>query len=1420
MSPQFVSDNVKAALFTESAALVNAAKRGASQTDALKAFIDALNARGVYLAELTSAGHVKLDLNLAMKAEASAVAFDPEAPYSVSKAMKSPLGCGAQVSRASKIGTNLDALASREKEVPVPETFLGYPVSHSGPACQCRIAENGCIDPSLCSVEHSLAPIPLIPRWNFATAAVITGGCNQLAWSGWAHPSVMSLLGRFPTCGEVKRLIARTHPRNLHVDEHVLLQKSKVYDDGTTLYHFMHLTAENRKMPGSLRISQALKAIADSDRIGGSIPEEVAQTSKSFPVPKSFKNTPAIEALGGLSAVPTFLCALQKAPAFDATWGPDTFPSDMTDISTEWRVNPNGTDLSVHRRSEFVYHHPEELQNPLLGQRFSDELRSRWAYLKPAEDADVRRATVPVNFTRAFRAVPPVRVAIPDFSPVTDYLNGSLDYETLRAADNAASFSRALGSRANRLQQGWESELVARWMRVRTHARSGAQTRQYFEFAYRLISRYIGAMAVSDANASVPVCTGVVANSATNIQITFINAATPLPAPGSPGAPPAPVNNGEQPYWDSNAQSALMTGSAQFFDVEGLSREEIAQTLAAVVPTTHVNIPFMRRTIHNPAHNADQNEDWSIHAWRNTYPNGVAQVFLHLGNNPLPDAADQAWIQANANCVPDPSIISTLIRHFGMRHDISPFLEDALQTALYRTVGYTFEDALGHDVAKRTGDILDADGNTKLYLPRNNTRWGYFDVFYQPVALSPLVERFLSYAPREIVNIGSLLPHFKSVSINWASKALTMLGSEWSRPAAGGNQYLRNHWDKLVRHFYHSTVTLWSTIHANALAFQYGFTQPPICRATENGTVMDWWLSFQAPYLANHYLELWGAKTLPMFQVLPYYDPDSHTSRVQWPADTPRPTQNWLAFDQSRSVKVAREFDPIPGFSWLGDGGAEHNLQFYVAQGNDGQWAKDGGVHKEQLMWWPGERIDQPPTAPNPVPAAQTQYMGTLNTPWADFLLPGSVRSFDTTNLRIRNWAVRQRTATPLTGRESHRWWEAANELPHRSLMVNYIHPFRERRQIDAIADYSVVFWEQDNMFAGLTFSNLFQEISKGDARFDTIRPQQSMFELHAVARPREFEFYNPTRVSANRPRIASGLGSQRGEQRVAAPQSFQRVDGDVVSRIADLATGNRQRGKITYDTRYPHVQSELEDMEEGVVEYDHEAISHIPEALPDPETLAKLARIENHAAETDQAFKEFLAQQRARVMAAAPTSSPRLVPAYRPSTRPASSQGPRRSLAPMSNPRNLSPRIDEGVSKFEPRKKVSFNDNAASSAQHQALSLGEIIEKSEKRFSPAQFVAGSRRPGQPNSRHADDTRYTTEKEDAAHADEEVVDRPPDAPQHEQNALQPPVHPFNNSHISHDGSITLAASENIARMMGDDPEAGKIREMSLTTPKN
>jgi len=1323
-----------------SGVLVDIRPKGLSPAQASEQILSVLEENGLYLARAGLSGQLVPNNKMSIKHDTAQRVFDPEAPYAPKGAPAR--GCEAQQKRA-KQGVNLAELEASEASVPVPDDFSAIPDLHATLACECTIAENGCIDPSLCLAEHSLAAIPAITRWNFHSAERIAGGCQQVGWSGWAHPAVMKILGRFPSNRGIQHVMARTHKSIQHLNERVKCHLVKTCADGTPVYHFEYLIGPRRNEPGAVKISQALATLPLDARIGGSLPEKEGPTAE-VPLPTSFVATPPVQALGGLSIVPTFLPVLREAPGFSRTWEHDTWPTQMIQAGTRFTITNDQLNIRSQRQSEFVYHYPRELAPPSIGETFRDDLHSLWAYRPRNREWHTREISKPCGYSRYFRAVPPSRIPVPDFEAITNFVSGTIDYDNLSKADKVGGFMRAMGARANRLQQGFEAEIQARWLSTRDFAQSGAATRQHFELCYRVASRYIGAQVVAEMNNRIPDCALVVDNTTTNVQIIHINAATPLPPPGmAPGA--APINNGEFEMWQWPNLTGLANGTMQFLDVEGMPRELVGQLLGALLPLGNANIPYVRRTL-NAGQPDEEFSSYALHMLRNTFPNGVTHVFLHHGNNPLPPQVDQNWLIAHAFDPPDASMLSTVVRHIVARHDLGSQMVDAFQTALYRAVGYKAEFVMGTDAARVDNEVIDADGNFTLDLPRNNTRWDYFDAFYEPVALPSFLESFLRHTPSTVVHIGTLLSHARAVSLNWACKTLTMLGLEWSAPRVGGNQFIRGHLDKWERKYYWSTISLWASVHDNAMALQFGFAPPAIARATEAGSVVDWWQNHTAPYLANHYMELWMSDMMPTFQVLPYYDPEANSSCVQWPEDTPRSALSWLTFDNSRFARVAREFKAFPGYAWLGDGGSEYNLQFYVAQGNNNAWRKAGAHQKGELVWWPGDMPDQQPVAAAPVPITN---MGPINTPFADFLLPGSVRSNDIATVNIRSWGIRQTAADPLTDRESHRWWEATQQLPHRSLMVNYIHPPCERRQVEDIANYSVVLWEQGNKFAGITFSNLFDEVTRADARFDQVKPQQSMFNLNFDSKPTTFSAQKPSRITAGRPHhdnadlayrpdvSFSNQQANRNPSPSKQPRIFSKLPPQLRENVAHLSSAS---GKIEYDSKYPHYEDELPPMEEQAIEIDGPNVSMVPNEALSEAQLRRLAQIDNAAMVMDEQFQEYLAEQKRRVLASPPQN-----------TRPA----PVRPTSPRQRSRNPNPRpytppkprvqtqyraftgsipVKKKVEILESRSPVVVNDSAAVEAQAAAKRLAEFVKPA---FRPndtgPRYPSSNYRPAKPS---------------------------------------------------------------------------------------
>jgi hypothetical protein len=115
-------------------------------------------------------------------------------------------GCAAQVQRAKHCSQLVSEIVQHESGLSVN---VNAPALHA--ACGCRIAENGCLDVSLCHVTHPLHAVPFLERWCDVSTCLVQGGGHLIAWSGWARPAVLKLLGRYPRVGDVRGVLEKTH---------------------------------------------------------------------------------------------------------------------------------------------------------------------------------------------------------------------------------------------------------------------------------------------------------------------------------------------------------------------------------------------------------------------------------------------------------------------------------------------------------------------------------------------------------------------------------------------------------------------------------------------------------------------------------------------------------------------------------------------------------------------------------------------------------------------------------------------------------------------------------------------------------------------------------------------------------------------------------------------------------------------------------------------------------------------------------------------------------------------------------------------------------------------------------------------------------------------------------------------------------
>jgi len=1007
------------------------------------------------------------------------------------------------------------------------------------------------------------------------------GFCYLLGWHVASRPAVLSCLGIWPTTDEVVALLRRT-PKGINLSSRKVRLDVRPGPDALT--SILHLTAPPLKKggrgddPSLFTFLEALKPFKGKKKddarvayVGGSIDDAPASSSSASLAPAWINNPAPIAALGGVRQIPTPIVATQLSPSLDTHWTPELLPEQVTPNVVTWAAEAAGTRISVQRESMFRYHFPTTLNSAREPEEFRVNLSSTWMR-RIDIDAD---STIANSYNRNFRPQRIDRSIMTEFSAIARVLDNALDIDTLKEADAMLGYSRAMGSRGQRFAPNWEANLMARWQQTRDLAVRARATRFYQEFSFRLMSKFIGAHISTNLIESVPGYARLVPNTATNVQIIHINAETipGVPAvPGPPPVPPVPPMWGEAAMWNSDVLDGFLQGRRQFVDAEGWSREDIAAVIGCLAPQDVEQLPRLTTLAPIPGRPRPVPEgDILMNVLRHTFPNEVTHIYVHHGSNPLPTPADAAWIQAHAFDFPSLSVVTRVIRSYSLRHGLGESFVDAFDAALYRSVGFDFQQAMGTDVEKTSTEIIDASGHSALYLPRNITISSYFDTFFIPAVVPPVLEGILQLTPSHIAAAGSLACHFRAVSLSWAAKAAAETGNVWEPISPATPVVLRNHHLKFLDRPY-SQLNLWSTLFANAMATQYGFAPKRHTILSEENLLVDWWIRYMVPTLRNHYLELWAMKTIPTFQVLPYYDPQACTSHVHWAPGTPDQTAGLPHFQQDRKVRLAREFEPFPNVSWLGDGGAEYNAQFYAAQGTTPPanmrdsfcYENPAGIPKARFRRWAGQLAHSFPGA---VANGVLHQFAPSGSHFSDFVLPGSLLPYRLVARSLQNWGVTESDANPLTDREVERWWRASKGEAHQSLMVNYRSPFRTHEQVDDLVDYSVVLWDRNNSFAGMTFMNLSTQLTKGE--FDPVNtvPQQQPFSLDFDSRPMAFTQNQPSRIARSAP---------------ALPPD------DLALRIATY----RPQGRMEYSTKYPLHMNEVPRMDTGTAYASKEGIS------------------------------------------------------------------------------------------------------------------------------------------------------------------------------------------------------------------------------------
>lgn len=1023
----------------------------------------------------------------------------------------------------------------------------------------------------------------------------------------------------------------------------------------------------------------------------------------------------SIPELGGVRAVLTELPAASVSTSFNKSWAPALFPRQLTMINRNY--SGDSTLFKIVRESTFIRHFPKLKASPQLPETFTAAGNYVVAFKREvnAAFAHVRSCDFSRYFDIALPNLQPLQSRFEGLGPI---LNGALDSDSITAAERVLATNRFLDTRGNRQVVRWEAETWSRWLQLVNFNRATATTGSWLQTFYRLWARYLQAIIKAEypvaPNCRVEFNVHAGPDSHGNsCDIVHINAILP------PGPTPA---NPEDPMWTPAAQADLRSGYAQFIDAEGLSERELIEFISALAPLkeSHVNTltyhepevahyesdtaaeaeasasaaskakgkaPATRKVVDSPA----KATDLLTGAARYAFDNGVNTIFVHHGNKPLPDQATQDRIRDSVNGAPDLQAIASLILSLVTKYALGSYAETAFEAVLSRTVTFKSSRCRGTRPNVVADGWINADGHADLFLPRAITAHTYVDAFRMPVTPSAYINDVLALRHSELLNTAALYAQARATSLNWACFSISMVGAQWNAGiGTSNNQFIRNHTDVWLRRYNSDPLNLWSSVHANAMAHQYGFSTPAAVRATEAGLVVNWWLDHIAPYIVNPYMDLWMMECIPSFQLLPYHSESGNSPAPQWPADLPRPAGDYLTFQGD--VQVARDRPPFTGRTWVADGGSTRNAQFYVAQGDGDVFRYEGTAPSLNLSYWSSQFYHQFPQAPTNL---SVTWMGDLNGPFADFILPGSVPTLNMPNNRVYAWGVHLTGSGSERNAVARRWYELSLGAGDLSLMVNYLSPMRGKREIESLADYSQFIWEDGNSFAGITLVRSDIDDIAGAAYLDRLRvpPLPRSSDLSSLGDPAQFHGGN--RITKSKPKT-----SETPLQRVRAYRA--QMDAPAT---------------LEYRPKVPIFKEDVPPMDTYVAEVRPEGVQVDTFTPLGGTTPDRLAQIEAKIAEVGRLQEAYLAEMTASLnMARQATSKGALQP-----------RAPSRFSAPQ--PRTMrSPRTTNAVAvrvqpaqgkNIKPHAPVAPNDSASAVAQHGVAQVQAVPVRYDTEYPP-----------------------------------------------------------------------------------------------------
>lgn len=1056
--------------------------------------------------------------------------------------------------------------------------------------------------------------------------------------------------------------------------------------------------------------------------------------SNAEPKPTMEFSTPSVPALGGARAVLTQLPTSARAAGLNNKWAPTLYPTQAVDQRIVHNVSARA--ITTLRENNYVRSYPENLPQPRQPEHFSEILSSIIA--ARLTNSQARGAnSVPVGFNRSWERKPITdRTLSPQHAGLASVLEG-IDYskQSLASAEQAISINRFLDTRGNRIIPRWEADQWNRWSGVTSLYTIGQADRNYFQIAYRLLARYYFSLVAEELPGLTPVV-GALGTQTLLTGLTTQLPPAPVPIPGQPI--PLPVNP-EAALYTQAAFSGLKTGTKQFIDAEGLSEDELVELLSAVVPLTHDNMPLLRTA-------APHNEDFFCGPTRYTYANGVDEVFIHFGNNPIP-ALPQ--IGALVHRAPQGAKILSVLRYLAMRHGAAEDIDKALEVLISRIVMYTNSTQLrGLRTNAPTGVYINSDGNFEMHLPISKTASAYFDSFMVPHAHTGELPAFASLPARSVINHGVLFAQARAAALNWAAAAWSMSGRSWvNAPGAENNSYVRNHIDVFLRKYSSDILNLWTSNHNNALAFHVGWSLSAPARSTEANVVVNWWSDHHVPTLTNAYLELWQVENLPSHQVLPWDDRET-PSTVSWPSNTPFPIHDAYSFTAHMHVQVARDTPAEVGRTFMGDGGSIANAQHFAAVGtlNGFRFEAAANTPAISIARWRQRHAFQFPVAP----AMQAPvWLAEPGSPFADFLSPGSLGSHNVEANVSYSYGL---TASPDISALDRRftaqlWFDSARQVPRRSLMINYVSPFPDRREFASLQDYSIIVWEKENAYAGMSLVPVdFSPVSMADYK------PASNLSFPSLTRPSAVD----TSDIAKNPRVAS---SKRAPRAAAS---------DILSRLKEFNSPKHEvspspvhsprlpAAQLSYEAKYPVEAAQIPadyTYYQPVVEQDKVHVE--PATTPDAyDSLSKqqlklaiennmqlLAKIQNSPilGELDLDAERKRQEEFRKLEAARNDRIQR-----RASYVPLGAQRPRPILSPRSVSRSqplVHGKLPATELKHAP---VEVNDSAAEQVQREIKTLGQPIPNKTTIDPFGTLAADKARPGKYYQKAPVDLEYET----------------------------------------------------------------------------